>query len=105
MPKRVGVPPDSELLNLAWELGAKWKSLGRALGIPESIIEMIDDEHRKLLDKAYNLLLNWKQGAGSEATYQALETGLCHVVVLRRDLAEKYCYGPPIQPQEHELMG
>ena len=104
MHRRIGVPADEELLNLSAELGAKWKNLARALGVPEASIEVVDEESRKVLEKSYNLLLLWKQGRGSQATYAALEAGLCHGVVLRRDLAEKYCYVQAM-PQENDLMG
>ncbi|KAJ7393840.1 hypothetical protein OS493_003507 [Desmophyllum pertusum] len=105
MPRRIGVPSDAELLNLSSEVGAKWKNLARALGIPESNIEVVDEESRKVLEKCYNLLLLWKQGRGSQATYAALEAGLCHAVVLRRDLAEKYCFHDQAIPVENDFMG
>lgn len=104
MQRKDGVPSEQELLNLASELGSKWKNLARALGVPEANIEVVEEESRRVVEKSYNLLLLWKQGRGSQATYQALEAGLCHGVVLRRDLAEKYCYERPI-PQEHDLRG
>lgn len=104
MHRRNGIPSDAELLNLSSELGAKWKNLARALGIPESNIEVVDEENRKVVEKCYNLLLLWKQGSGHRATYEALEAGLCHAVVLRRDLAEKYCYVHALA-QENDLNG
>lgn len=104
MHRRNGIPSDPELLNLSSELGAKWKNLARALGIPESNIEVVDEENRKVVEKCYNLLLLWKQGSGYRATYEALEAGLCHGVVLRRDLAEKYCYVHALA-QENDLNG
>ena len=104
MHRRNGIPSDAELLNLSSELGAKWKNLARALGIPECNIEVVDEENRKVVEKCYNLLLLWKQGSGHRATYEALEAGLCHGVVLRRDLAEKYCYVHALA-QENDLNG
>lgn len=104
MHRRTGIPPDADLLTLSSELGAKWKNLARALGIPEANIEVVDEENRKVVEKCYSLLLLWKQGRGSQATYEALEAGLCHGVVLRRDLAEKYCYVQAL-PQENDFRG
>ena len=104
MHRRNGIPSDAELLNLSSELGTKWKNLARALGIPEAHIEVVDEENRKVVEKCYNVLLLWKQGSGHQATYEALEAGLCHSVVLRRDLAEKYCYVPALA-QENDLRG
>lgn len=104
MQRKAGVPSEAELLSLSGELGSKWKNLSRALGIPESNIEVIEEENRRVVEKCYSSLILWKQGRGSLATYEVLEAGLCHGVVLRRDLAEKYCY-ERIGPQEHELRG
>ena len=104
MHRRNGIPSDAELLNLSSELGTKWKNLARALGIPEANIEVVDEENRKVVEKCYNVLLLWKQGSGCRATYQTLEAGLCHGVVLRRDLAEKYCYVHAL-PQENDQLG
>ena len=104
MQRKTGSPSDAELLNLSSELGSKWKNLARALGIPEANIEIIEDENRKVIEKCYKSLLLWKQGRGFQANYEVLEAGLCHGVVLRRDLAEKYCYCHGM-PQEHDHAG
>ena len=110
MQRRIGGPSEEELLNLAWDVGSKWKNLGRVLGIPDPKLDMIDEDERKLMEKTYSMLRTWKQGLGAAATYEALEMGLRHVVVLRADLAEKYCYCPAALPvrgpiaQEHEPM-
>ncbi|KAM7446398.1 hypothetical protein ABFA07_005242 [Porites harrisoni] len=105
MYRKTGVPSEEELLDLSSELGAKWKNLARALGIREADIEAVDEENRQVVEKCYNLLLLWKHRCGSRATYEVLEAGLCHGVVLRRDLAEKYCYSLQTIPQEHDFMG
>jgi len=41
--------------------------------------------------KAYKILLKWKAAEGSNATFQALHDALCHRLVNRPDLAQKYC--------------
>ena len=105
MYRKTGVPSEEELLDLSLELEAKWKNLARALGIWEADIEAVDEENRQVVEKCYNLLLFWKHRCGSRATYEVLEAGLCHGVVLRRDLAEKYCYSLQAIPQEHDFMG
>ena len=92
MEQKVGNPTTEELLLLAHDIGTKWKNLGRVLGIPDTDIEVIDEEQRKLIDKSYKMLLTWKQGRGTEATYLELNAGLRHAIVLRVDLAEKYCF-------------
>ena len=83
---------EQDLLNLSFDLGAKWKRLAYALGISVSSIETVDKKNQPDDEKCFNLLLAWKQGCGSQATYEALEAGLSHNFVLRKDLAEKYCY-------------
>ena len=103
MPVRVGVPSNIEILSLSSEIGAKWKNLARALGIPEAHIEVVEEESRNVVEKSYQLLLLWKRAKGAEATYGALEAGLCHTIVLRKELAEKYCYGQAV-PQENDSM-
>lgn len=106
MRRKTGGPSEEELLSLSSELGAKWKNLARALGIPEANIEVVEEENRRVVEKCYSSLLLWKQGRGAQATYEALEAGLCHGVVLRRDLAEKYCYFyEQAAPQEHDFRG
>lgn len=101
---REGIPTEAELLSLSSELGAKWKNLARALGIPEHHIEIVEEESRRVVEKSYQLLLLWKQASGVGATYGALSAGLCHAVVLRRDLAEKYCYNHQGVPGENDHM-
>lgn len=92
MELKAGNPTSEELLNLAHDVGIKWKNLGRALGIPENIIETLDEENKKFIDKAYKMLLTWSQGRGYlEANYNELNVALRHITVLRTDLAEKYC--------------
>lgn len=95
MALKEGNPSTEELLNLAHDIGTKWKNLGRALGIPEPEIDTVDAENRLLLDKAYKMLLIWHQGRGGAATYAELNNGLRHMIVLRVDLAEKYCFVQP----------
>ena len=78
--------------------------LSSALRIPMPSIEAVDDENKGMVDKCYKSLILWKQRSGSQATYEVLETGLCHASVDRRELAEKYCYVRVI-PQEHDGRG
>ena len=74
------------------EIGSLWKKLGRRLGCNEPKIQEIDQAHRELSEKAYQMLLFWKRKRGSAATYQALCEALQHKLVQRQDLAETFCY-------------
>jgi len=70
----------------------EWKELGRRLlDNNEAELYAIDEENKKLSEKAYKMLLKWKAAKGSDATFQVLYDALCHHLVNRRDLAEKYC--------------
>jgi len=78
-----------EAFNLSQELGSDWKSLGRELEIDERLLTKFHRENEELEEKAYQMLLHWKQNLTSTATYAVLFKALCKVS--RRDLAEKYC--------------
>ena len=52
----------------------------------------MNEKNQRDDENCFNLLLVWKQGCGTQATYEALEAGLSHNFVQRKDLAEKYCY-------------
>lgn len=80
------------LFELSSDLGELWKNLGRALGVREAAIDQTDEENQNLLDKCYNILLLWRKRLGLQATYEALEAGLCHGSVQGEDLAKKYCH-------------
>ena len=89
-----GAPEKDDLEGLAVKIVEKWKELGRRL-LDKDYVEVelyaIDQENAKLSEKAYKMLLKWKETKGSGATFQVLYDALCHSLVNRRDLAEKYC--------------
>lgn len=85
-----GTPQNDELEELAKYIGDSWKKLARRLNL-EPIISDIDNQHKQLSEKAYQMLKKWKQGEGDDATYEILFKALCHSLVGRRDLAHKYC--------------
>lgn len=86
-----GIPTNEELENLAGEIADKWKPLGRRLGFDEAQLVGFHKDVDEYRQKAYAMLLGWKQKKGSEATYKILHGALCDDRVQRRDLAEKYC--------------
>ena len=77
--------------DLSLELAGKWKTLGRRLGFSPAAIRNYDGDNPKLADKAFNMLIDWKQGQGSKATYTVLNDALCHKLVNCKLLAEQFC--------------
>ena len=77
---------------LSSELGTSWKPLARALNVHQAAIQDFDLVDEKLREKSYQMLLAWKSGGASKATYEVLYEALCDGLVERRDLAEKYCF-------------
>ena len=89
-----GSPSEGELEELGNDIHAKrksWVKLARRLGIEESKIIAIDANEEELSEKAYKMLLQWKQANGRRATYEVLFEALDHKLVDRIDLAIKYC--------------
>ena len=83
-----GVPSDEDLEWLSRHVNL-WKVLGRRLRIEEERLLVIDIECRGMVEKAYQMLRDWKIMNGSAATYRVLHDALCHPLVSRRDLAEQ----------------
>lgn len=88
---KVGVPSDEELEWLSQEIAEGWKPLGRRLSIKDSKLTGFHKENEEYSEKAYKMLLHWKQREGSNATYQVIHVALCHYLVKRKDLAEELC--------------
>ena len=84
-------PSWDELEVLGIQIGARWKKLGRRLGIEDAVLYEIDLVNEELSQKGYQLLRRWRAQKGSDATYQALYDALTNRFVGRSDLAEKYC--------------
>ncbi|XP_078357687.1 uncharacterized protein LOC144642577 isoform X2 [Oculina patagonica] len=90
---KVGTPSNDELEELANEIADSWKKLARRLKVEEAKITAIHKENEELSEKAYKILLHWRQTNApvAPATYQVLFDALNHHLVGRSDLAEKYC--------------
>ena len=71
------------------KIAEKWRTLGRRLGIKDPELEDIDQLHKQLSEKGYQILKLWKRREGSAATHQALCDALKRVK--RKDLAQKFC--------------
>ena len=70
----------------------KWKPLARRLQLVVAEIAEFDFLHKAVDEKAYAMLLAWKQRYGSDATYRVLHDALCHPFVNRKDLAYTFCF-------------
>lgn len=85
-----GTPTGEELEKIGSEIAEKWMILGRRLGVNDSKLKDIEQAHTSLCERAYQMLLHWKQKESSDATYQVLSCALRHKLVQRTDLAEKF---------------
>ena len=86
-----GVPDEGDLESVANGISKNWKKLGRRLlrGEIEAALDDIDKQHESYYEKAYQMLLKWKQAEGCSALFRDLYDALCEVG--RTDLAEKFC--------------
>nr|XP_047137653.1 caspase 7 isoform X2 [Hydra vulgaris] len=53
------VSNESFIFKMSSSIGTYWVTLGRALGIKDSVLEMLDKENPKVIDKAYAMLKHW----------------------------------------------
>ena len=87
-----GIPEDNELHELANDVSPFWKKLGRELRVAESKLSQLDVGHQQdVYEKAYQMLLHWRETKDNQATYQILYSALTSTVVGRNDLGKKYC--------------
>lgn len=84
-----GSPSPDELEGLSEKISKKWKKLGRRLQFDKAQIEEHDNCSDTLSEKAYNLLISWKEREASAATYSVLHEALSDVG--RTDLAQQFC--------------
>lgn len=85
--------PDDKLHDLAREVVGFWKDLGRELGIPEErLIEIdIDCQGEGVVEKAYQMLLSWRDKYYPSNTFYCIYNVLSSQRLCRRDLALKHC--------------
>ena len=84
-----GSPTPDELEGLSEKISDKWKNLGRRLQFDKAQIKEHDNYSDKLSEKAYDLLMCWKERDASAATYRVLHKALSDVE--RSDLAQEFC--------------
>lgn len=88
---KTGVVSSSDLLSIAKELGIKWVWIGRLLGLEDSLLDGIREDHIQVSDCQYKMLELWRRVKTTGATYQCLARALLHRTVCMRDVAEKFC--------------
>ena len=84
-------PTVDVLEHLSKKVSNDWRTLGRRLTFQEAELEEFDNGHQQISEKAYAMLLAWKQKGGSAATYSVLNQALCDTCVNGKDLAEEFC--------------
>lgn len=86
-----GSPTKNVLEHLSKKISVDWRTLGRRLSFDEADLQEFDRGHEEISEKAYALLLRWKQRKGSDATYRVLNNALRETLVDRTDLAQEFC--------------
>ena len=86
-----GIPDDDVLEELSLCISDAWKRLGRRLGIENATLTSFHKENERLSEKAYEMLIHWKDKEGLSATYQKLYDALSHEYVRKKRLAEQLC--------------
>jgi hypothetical protein len=76
---------------LAREAVGVWEQLGRALGLKDWQLTMIDMDYSGIGKKSYQMLITWVWCNPEQATLENLKTALEDMLVGRGDLAVKYC--------------
>ena len=89
--RKEGSPTDVVLENLSKRISNDWRTLGRRLNFNEAELKEFDNSREQISEKAYAMLLAWKQRDGSAATYSVLNQALCDPLVERKDLAQIFC--------------
>ena len=84
-----GSPTDDVLEKLSKKVSDDWRTLGRRLSFHEAELQEFNNCRERISEKAYAMLLAWKQRSGLDATYSVLNKALCDV--RRRDLAQEFC--------------
>lgn len=84
------------------DIGASWRKLGWHMLKRECFLNNIDEDFRGVSEKAYQLLLKWKEEGGATATSQTLFLALLRI--RRTDVAKKLIrLLPSLSPLSHLL--
>ena len=89
---KTGIPTEEKLQRLAQEIPDDWKRIGRAVGLKEKHLKIIEIDHaHDVCERALATLFKWREKQGREATYANLAAALDDDLVQRRDLVEAFC--------------
>lgn len=89
---REGYVKVETLRYLALEIVGEWEELGRALGLKDWQLTIINAEYEnRIAKKSYQMLKTWVCCNPEQATLEKLRNALEDVTVLRGDLALRYC--------------
>ena len=81
-----------DLQNISSKVQRKRKRVGRALGLDDDNLDVIEEEHRdNISEQSYQILLKWMQKRGTEVTYHALARALCDRTVMMKHVLNDYC--------------
>ena len=96
-------PPLEELFSdINEDIGASWRKLGRHMLKKECFLNNIDEDFKGVSEKAYQLLVKWKEEGAATATPQTLFLALLRV--RRTDVAKKLIrLLPSLSPLSHLL--
>ncbi|KAL9974454.1 hypothetical protein ACROYT_G011486 [Oculina patagonica] len=102
------IPPEPSLevifSDVSEDIGASWRRLGRHMLKRECVLSNIDEDFKGVGEKAYQLLLKWKEEGGATATPQALFLALLRIK--RTDVAKKLMkLVPSLSSLSHLLDG
>ena len=86
------MPTNPEIAALARYIVEIWKRLGRALGIEEAVIAEIRLNEVNVYERAFMMLIRWRQQMGAQANYEALAQALGCEEIRRADLIQRFCY-------------
>ena len=79
------------MLSMASEFGKEWVWVGRLLGLEDSVLDDIKEDHTRVYECSYKMLELWGKKLNASATYERLARALLHRAVGMRDVAEKFC--------------
>ena len=96
-------PPLEELFSdINEDIGASWRKLGRHMLKKECFLNNIDEDFKGVSEKAYQLLVKWKEEGAATATPQTLFLALLRT--RRTDVAKKLItLLPSLSPLSHLL--
>lgn len=81
-------PDDKELLRLSYNIARKWNQVGILLGLPRNTINYIEKNSK---DKAYDMLLDWRNTTTSLSHHKDLYNALCDEIVGLNNVAKTFC--------------